>query len=94
MEILVRVPSALRQLVDGRSTCSFDLDEAATLGELLDAVARTHPAIERRIRDEQGALRPHVNLFVGDADVRSLGGTSTVLHPSDEVSVVAAISGG
>lgn len=90
----MRVPSPLRQLVGGQPVCAFALDDAATLGQLLDAVARIHPALERRIRDEQGALRPHVNLFVGDEDVRCLGGTRTVLHPSDEVSVVAAISGG
>ncbi len=94
MEIRVRVPTALRQTVGGRSVLAFDLVDGATVDALLDAVAAAHPALERRIRDEQGALRPHVNVFVGDEDVRSLDGSGTVLQPDDEVSIVAAISGG
>jgi len=72
----------------------MDLVEGATVADLLDAVAATSPALERRIRDEQGVLRPHVHLFVGDQDVRALAGTATALAAGDEVSVVAAISGG
>ena len=94
MEISVRVPAALRQMVGGRPVLAFDLVDGATVDALLDAVAAAHPALERRIRDEQGALRHHVNVFVGDEDVRSLDGSGTVLQPDDEVSIVAAISGG
>ena len=90
----MRVPGALRQIVGGEAVVAVDLDDGATVDQLLDAVAARHPALERRVRDEQGALRPHVNLFVGDEDVRRLEGAGTVLRPGDEVSVVAAISGG
>lgn len=94
MQVRVRVPAALRDAAGGAVTHAFELADGATVEELLDAVAACHPALERRIRDERGSLRPHVNLFVGDEDVRSLGGSTTVLHPDDEVSVLAAISGG
>ena len=94
MKVRVRVPAALRQTAGGAAEHAFELAEGATVGELLDAVAASHPALERRIRDEQGALRPHVNLFVGDDDVRHLGGSDAVLHAGDEVTVLAAISGG
>jgi molybdopterin converting factor small subunit len=33
-------------------------------------------------------------VFVGAENVRSLGGAATVLQPGDEVSILAAISGG
>ena len=94
MQVRVRVPAALRQTAGGAAVHVFELADGATVDELLDAVAAAHPALERRIRDEQRSLRPHVNLFVGDEDVRSLDGPSTVLRPHDEVSVLAAISGG
>lgn len=90
----MRVPGALRQTAGGEAVVAFDLDDGATVDQLLDAVADRHPALERRVRDEQGTLRPHVNLFVGDEDVRQLEGAGTVLRPGDEVSVVPAISGG
>jgi molybdopterin synthase sulfur carrier subunit len=94
VEVRVHVPTVLRELSGGRSVLSLDLGDDATMAELLDAVATTYPALERRVRDEQGALRAHVNLFVGDEDVRALAGTATTLRPGDSVSILAAISGG
>ena len=90
----MRVPSALRELSGGQSVLAVDVAGGATVTDLLDAVAATSPALERRVRDEQGRLRPHVNLFVGDQDVRALDGLETTLAGGNEVSVVAAISGG
>ena len=98
MEVRVRVPTALRDLCAGRSTLAVNLEEvgegAATVDDLLDAIGAVHPALERRIRDEQGVLRTHVNLFVGEDNVRSLAGGRTELRTGDEVSILAAISGG
>ena len=45
-----------------------------TVRRTLDALARSHPALERRVRDELGAVRVHVNLFVGADNVRDLDG--------------------
>lgn len=90
----VRLPAVLRDLGDGRPTVAVDLREGGTIADLLDAVGAAHPALQRRIRDEQGRLRAHVNLFVGDDDVRTLAGVDTALEPGDEVTVLPAISGG
>ena len=92
--VVARVPGALRSLCGGEGSLSFSLPQPTTVADVLDAVARAHPALERRIRDEQGALRTHVNLFVGDEDVRSRDGLATVIEPGAELSILAAISGG
>lgn len=94
MEVRVRVPSALREHTGGQATITVELPDGATVADLLDAIGVDHPALERRIRDEQRALRTHVNVFVGPDDVRALAGTDTPLAPGVEVSVLAAISGG
>ena len=94
MKVRVRVPAALRELSGGEATLALELGEGAAVADLLDAVAAVHPALERRVRNEQGDLRTHVNLFVGEDDVRALGGVDTVLAPGVEVSILAAISGG
>ena len=90
----MRVPAALRDLTGGRATPVFDLAAGGSVSDLLDAIAVAHPALERRIRDEQGTLRPHVNLFIGDENVRSAAGVDTVLCSGDELTVLPAISGG
>ncbi len=94
MDVHVRVPSALREHCGGQAILTVDLRDAGTVADLLDAVACDQPALERRIRDERGVLRTHVNVFVGDRDVRALDGLATVLASGGEVSILAAISGG
>ena len=41
--------------------------------------------------DEQGAIRPHIKIFVNRVQT---AGIASTLKPSDEVLVVAALSGG
>src|SRR4029453_8548514 len=56
-----------------------------TVGTVLDARAREHPPLERRVRDELGHLRAHVNLFVDSDNVRHLDGLATPIAPGPEL---------
>jgi molybdopterin converting factor small subunit len=96
-EIRVRVPTALRDLVAGAQSVVVDADssgETVTVGDALDALAVAHPALERRVRDEMGRPRVHVNLFVGADNVRDLDGLGTSIAPGAELSIIPAVSGG
>jgi molybdopterin converting factor small subunit len=97
IKVRIRVPTALRELVAGAQTVTVDVEpggDRATVGTVLDALAVEHPALERRVRDELGRTRVHVNLFVGADNVRDLDGLATTLTPGDELSIIPAISGG
>jgi sulfur-carrier protein len=98
LEVRVRVPSQLRSLVGESSTVTVDVaasgSGAVTIADVLDALAKAHPALERRVRDERGETRVHVNLFVGNDNVRDLDGPSTPILPGADVSIIPAISGG
>jgi sulfur-carrier protein len=61
---------------------------------VLDSLAATHPALERRVRDEIGRTRVHVNLFVDADNIRDLDGVETTVTDGSEVSIIPAISGG
>ena len=61
---------------------------------MLDRLDARWPGIGRRVRDEQGRLRAHVNVFIGDANARDLDGLATVVPPQAEVSILPAVSGG
>lgn len=63
----------------------------ATLTELLADLERLHPGIRFRMVDEQERIRPHIKIFVNRAQASSLGQR---LAATDEVMVVAALSGG
>jgi molybdopterin converting factor small subunit len=96
MDVRIRVPTQLRELVGGAGVLEVSVgrDDSATVADVLDALAKGHPALERRIRDEQGQLRPHVNVFVGADNVRDRDGPATAIGTGDEVSIIPAVSGG
>jgi sulfur-carrier protein len=95
MDVTVRVPAQLRDLVDGASTVAVRLTaRPPTVGAALDALAETHPPLERRVRDERGNLRPHVNLFVGADNIRDRDGSATELIEGQELAIIPAVSGG
>jgi molybdopterin converting factor small subunit len=95
----VVVPSALVGFAGGRSRIRVALDEAQDrprlpLSSVLDRLACEAPALERRIRDERGAVRGHVNVYLDGVDIRELAGVGTVVVPGATVHIIAAVSGG
>jgi sulfur-carrier protein len=94
VKVTMQLPAALRELARGERMVVVELDDPATVSNLLDAVARTLPAVERRIRDETGAQRRHVNLFVGEVNIRDGRGLAEPLTDGAEVWVIPAVSGG
>lgn len=87
------LPAVLAGLA-GASTLGVAVPDGGTLTDLLDVIRVDHPAVERRIRDETGALRRFVNVYVDGDDVRALAGVATELRPHSEVLVVPSVAGG
>jgi molybdopterin synthase sulfur carrier subunit len=83
----VRLRAPLKELAGGASDVQV---EGTTVGELLAALERAHPALAGWILDEQGAIRRHVNVFVNGTH----SGEETPLAPDDRVHVLPAITGG
>ncbi|WP_088289583.1 MoaD/ThiS family protein [Kineosporia sp. A_224] len=98
--VVVVLPAALRDEADGRSTVTVSVPTApagaaaVTVGNVLDALAAAHPRLERRLRDERGTLRRHVNVFVAGDDCRALLGQDTPVPDGAEVVVLPNIAGG
>jgi molybdopterin converting factor small subunit len=67
---------------------------AGTLGEVLDALAVDHPLLGRRIRDETGAVRRFVNVYVDGDDVRFGAGLATPVAEGQTVHVLPSVAGG
>jgi sulfur-carrier protein len=92
--ITLLVPNALRGDVDGASRLSVERDGSATLGSVLDEVARRWPRLHRRLRDEQGELRRYVNVYVDGEDCRHLAGLKTPVGTGSEIQVIPSVAGG
>jgi len=92
--VQVQLPRMLADCAGGRTSLSLDLPAGATVGGLLDLLAVDHPVLDRRLRDETGALRRHVNVYVGAEEVRRLAGPATPVPDGAEVLVVQSVAGG
>ena len=93
MSIKVVLPGILADLAGGARHLDLELP-AGTLQVLLDELERAHPVLIRRLRDETGALRRYVNVYVDGIDVRGEAGLSTSVGADAVVEVLPATAGG
>ena len=91
MSASVRIPTILRTYTGGAKEVTA---EGATLAELLDSLEAAHPGIKERVVDETGELRRFVNVYVGDEDVRFVGGLEAKVEDDAKVSIIPAVAGG
>jgi molybdopterin synthase sulfur carrier subunit len=94
MPVTVVLPGALQQYSGGAHELKVPLEDGSSLRDLLDAVEAEHPALARRMRDEQGVLRRYVNIYVDGEDARLSGGLTAPVGSSAEVLVLPSVAGG
>ena len=84
----VHVPTPLRSYTEGRAEVEV---AGASLADVLAGLDRQFPGFRFRIVDEQDQVRTHIKFFVGAELAPRLD------HPGrdgDEVTIIAALSGG
>jgi molybdopterin converting factor small subunit len=87
------LPAYLRPFADARAGLELDASPR-TVGEALEALRAVHPGVLDRVLTEQGDVRRHVNVFVGEESIRHTGGLDTPLADGAEIAIVPAVSGG
>ncbi|MBA3670842.1 MAG: MoaD/ThiS family protein [Gemmatimonadaceae bacterium] len=93
MPISVILPQALTLYAQGSGTLQLD-EGCETVRDALAAVSAQWPALTDRVLTEQGELRRHVNVFVGEESVRFTDGLATPVRDGDTITIVPAVSGG
>ena len=62
--------------------------------DALSALWTLYPGLRDRVLTEQGNIRQHINVFIGDEDIRYSGGLRSPVLPGSEIAIVPSISGG
>jgi molybdopterin synthase sulfur carrier subunit len=93
MAVTVRIPTYLASLAGGKSLLDLS-GPSSTVSEALESLWSRHPGLRDRILDEQGEVRQHINIFVGDEAIRFADGLATKVPDSTEILIVPAVSGG
>ena len=91
--MIFHIPGALREFAGGRSQVEVEYPPA-TLNSALLALWELYPGMRDRVVTEQGEVRNHINIFVGDENIRYSGGLATPVTPESVISIVPAVSGG
>lgn len=87
----VKFPAVLRANVGGAREVAA---AGGTIGEVLDTLVATYPALRDQLYTEDGELNRFVNVYVNGQDVRYLDGRATAVAEGDEVRLLPAMAGG
>lgn len=93
MAVVFHIPGPLRTLTNGRREVTIE----GSFPSLRDAFATLfaiYPGLRDRILTEQGEIRQHVNVFIGNDCVRYGKGLASEIPNGAEISVIPAITGG
>jgi adenylyltransferase/sulfurtransferase len=87
----LRIPTPLRTYTGGKSEV---IVSGAKISEALNDLTTQFPAIKPHLFHETGELRPFVNLFVGESNIKDLQGVETPIKEGDKIMLIPSIAGG
>lgn len=93
MPVTFHIPGPLRTFTEDRSQVEINCFPK-TVAEAIGALGERYPGIRYRVLTEQGKVREHLNIFVGEESIRYTGGLDTPLAANCEISIIPAVSGG
>ena len=93
MSVRFLIPGPLQPFSGGRPAIVLDASPT-TVAEALSALGAAHPGLYERILTERGEVRPHVNVFVAETNIRDAGGLGTSVPEGCEIAILPAVSGG
>ena len=90
MSATVQIPTPLRPLTGGAADVSV---AGSTVREVLTAVVTSHPDLRPKVFDGD-KLRPFLNVYVNDEDIRYLDDLDTPVPAGAVVALIPAVAGG
>ena len=91
MAVTVYIPTPFRRATGNRDRVETG---ARDVGGALDELERAYAGLKGLVRNEEGELHRHVNIYVNGNAIDDLGGLATTLKDGDEVSIIPALAGG
>lgn len=87
----LKIPSPLRTYTEGQSEIDVQGD---TVAEAMEYLLEQHPALRQHLFNEKRELRPFVNLYINQEDIRQLQDLATPVQADDRLMIVPSIAGG
>jgi sulfur-carrier protein len=87
----IRFTSALKRFYPTIDTTHIKAD---TVLAVLNGLDKAYPGITDFLIDEHGALRQHINIFIGDNMIADRNKLTDSVTDKDEILIFQALSGG
>jgi molybdopterin converting factor small subunit len=87
----LKMPSPLRYYLNGQTEVTVS---GSTVEQAVQSLLAQFPSLRPHLTDSAGQLRPFVNLFLGEHNIKDLQGLDTPLGPDDILRLVASVAGG
>jgi len=87
----IRIPTPIRPYVNGEKVVNVKGQNAA---EAVESLLIQFPALRTHLVNGRGELRPFVNFFLGENNIRDLQGLDTPLREGDQLILIPSIAGG
>jgi molybdopterin converting factor small subunit len=88
---ILRVPTPLRSYTGGQSEVPV---QGGTVAEAMQDLIGQFPSLQPHLYNGTGSLRPFVNLFIGENNIKDLNGLETPLQADDRLLLIPSIAGG
>jgi adenylyltransferase/sulfurtransferase len=88
---VLRIPTPLRPYTSGKSEVNVN---GSNISEALYDLTSQYPSIKPHIFNEGDELRPFVNLFIGENNIKDLEGVNTPVREGDRLVLIPSIAGG
>jgi len=88
---VLRIPTPLRAYTSGQAEVNVT---GANISEALTDLTNQYPTIKPHLFNDGGELRPFVDLFVGEHNIKDLQGVSTPIKDVEKIMLIPSIAGG
>jgi molybdopterin converting factor small subunit len=88
---ILKIPTPLRSYTNGNVEVTVG---AKNVAQAMEQLIEQYPALKPHLYNGDGRLRPFVNLFVGENNVKDLQGLDTPLGENSRVLLIPSIAGG
>lgn len=88
---IIRIPSPLRSYTSGQSEVTV---HGRTVGDAMSDLVGQFPALRSHLYNGTGELRPFVNLFLKEENVKEMQGMETLIQEDDRLLLIPSVAGG
>ena len=88
---VLRIPTPLRTYTNGQRDVNVS---GSNISDALTDLTAQYPALKPHLFNDGGELRPFVNLFVGENNIKDLQGIHTPINDGEKILLIPSIAGG